>query len=264
MRVTDGAVMPSGLGWGDYPEGDGKPMAETAIHRDVMILLILMLKAFFARRRDVYVSGNMMLYYEPGNRRAAVAPDVFVTMGVPKLPERRVYFTWREGKPPTVVVEVTSRKTRRKDLVDKRDTYARMGVQEYFLFDPLAEYLRPQLQGFRLVAGAYEPVPVSEVDGSLVSEQLGLLLVVMNGQLRLIDRTTGDVLPTPDERAQTAELRELEARAVAAEERQRAAEERQRADAAELRAESLARQLAEERARVAELDRRLRERLGQG
>ncbi len=35
--------------------------------------------------------------------------DVFVTFGVPKLPERKIYQTSREGKGPDVVIEVTSR-----------------------------------------------------------------------------------------------------------------------------------------------------------
>lgn len=228
----------------EYPGGDGKPMAETPLHRDVMIALILMLKAFCAGRADAYVSGNMMLYFERNNRRAWVSPDVQVTLGVPATPERRVYFLWEEGRPPTCVIEVTSRSTRRHDLVRKRELYARLGVAEYFLFDPLAEYLRPQLQGFRLVAGAYEPIPPRLRDGALVSDALGLVLVVMAGQVRLFDRATGVLIPTPDERAQQAEQRELA--------------QQLRAQQAERQAEALALALATERARVAELEQRLR------
>ena len=233
----------------DYPEGDGKPMAETDIHRDVMIALILMLKTFFAQRPDVYVSGNLLVYYERNNPRASVAPDVFVTLGVPKTPARRVYFTWQEGRPPTSVVEVTSRSTRRKDLVVKRDIYARMGVAEYFLFDPLAEYLRPPLQGFRLRDGAYEPIAPSEVDGSLVSEQLGLLLAIVNGQLRLVDAASRQLVLTPSERAEVAEL-------AAA---QRILAERQRADTLQQALDWERERIAALEARLAELERLQRE-----
>jgi Uma2 family endonuclease len=229
----------------EYPEGDGKPMGETPFHRDVMSGLIRMLKVLFADRSDVYVSGNMMLYYERGNRSASVSPDVFVTVGIPREPERRVYLLWREGLPPTWVLEVTSRSTRRQDLVRKRALYARLGVSEYFLFDPLGEYLHPPLQGFRLVSGRYEPIPASEADGSIASEALGVLLAVAGGQVRLFDRVTHEMLPTPEEIVRAAERRALE--------------EHLRADAAERRAAALERQLAVERERAAELERRLRE-----
>ena len=52
------------------------------------------------RDPDVYVWGNMMLYYVEGDRRKHVSPDVFVVRGVPKRPERDYYLTWKEGKGP--------------------------------------------------------------------------------------------------------------------------------------------------------------------
>ena len=53
----------------DYPTSDGKPMAETDQHRDVMMRTIGTLQARYARNRKVYVSGNLLLYYVEGNRR---------------------------------------------------------------------------------------------------------------------------------------------------------------------------------------------------
>ena len=47
-----------------YPESDGKPMAETEYHRDIMIDFIQMLKHHFRDVDDVYVSGNLLMYYE--------------------------------------------------------------------------------------------------------------------------------------------------------------------------------------------------------
>ncbi|MBI3359491.1 MAG: Uma2 family endonuclease, partial [Chloroflexi bacterium] len=64
-----------------YPESDGKPMAETGIHVLLIAYLIGMLRAFFRHRPDVYVSGNMFMYYEEGNPRKVVAPDVYVVFG---------------------------------------------------------------------------------------------------------------------------------------------------------------------------------------
>ena len=97
----------------------------------------------------MYVSGDLLVYYVQGNPRKYVVPDAFVVKGVvPKA--RRVYKIWVEGKAPDVVIETTSKKTRRKDTVEKPELYARLGVKEYFLFDPHQEYLDPPLQGHRL------------------------------------------------------------------------------------------------------------------
>ena len=73
-----------------YPERDGKPMAETDVHIDVLIYLREALKDHFRDEPQVYVAGNMLLYYEEGNPAACVAPDVFVVQGVAKG-ERRTY-----------------------------------------------------------------------------------------------------------------------------------------------------------------------------
>ena len=96
----------------EYPSADGEPMAETPVHRDVMIDLIVMLTIYFADEPEVYVSGNMMVYYVVGNADKWVSPDVFVTHGIHKMPERETYKLWVEGKGPDAVIEVTSKSTR--------------------------------------------------------------------------------------------------------------------------------------------------------
>ena len=47
----------------EYPGSDGQPMAETPAHRDALIDAIRGLSRHFAKRPDVYVSGNMLMYY---------------------------------------------------------------------------------------------------------------------------------------------------------------------------------------------------------
>jgi hypothetical protein len=61
-----------------YPTADGRPMAETDCHRDIMYALIKVLQSFYAADPNVYVSGNLLLYYVPGSKRRHVSPDVFV------------------------------------------------------------------------------------------------------------------------------------------------------------------------------------------
>jgi Uma2 family endonuclease len=160
------------------------------------------------------VAANMLLYYEEGNPAACVVPDVFVVQGVAKH-ERRIYKVWEESQPPTVVCEITSKGTRLEDLGTKRALYAMLGVREYFVYDPLGEYLQPPLQGYRLQEGEYQRLPLGSA-GELVSQVLGLELRLEEGRLRVINPATGDRLLTPAEaqaarRAAEAELERLRA-----------------------------------------------------
>ena len=68
-----------------YPCSDGQSMAETDIHATCMMYVTYALKGWFKRRRrtEVYVASNNFLYYERGNPRAVVSPDVYVVVGVP-------------------------------------------------------------------------------------------------------------------------------------------------------------------------------------
>ena len=218
----------------DYPETDGQPMAETPAHRDVMIDAIQVLQRHFAHRPDVYVSGNMMMYYEEGEPRRCVSPDVFVALGVEDK-NRRTYLLWREAKGPDFVLEVTSKSTRRNDQMTKRALYEWMGVSEYVLYDPLGEYLDPPLQGYRLVGGRYVGWEGTRVPGgvrALHSEVLGLSLHVRarDRALRLYDPVSGEDHLTPVEAAAARE--EAEARAERAEVRAERADARAEREAA--------------------------------
>jgi Uma2 family endonuclease len=197
----------------DYPTSDGKPMAETDLHRDNMLDLIEALKDYFAADPMVYVSGNLLLFYEEGNKRKHVAPDVFVVRGIPKEPLREYYLLWREGKSPDVVIELTSRTTRAEDQKKKLVLYRDLlKVPEYFLFDPRAEWLKPSMQGFRLTAEGY--VPIEPVAGRLPSEVLGLHLERDGLVCRLIDPRSGRRLLAPREQAAEAKAALLESEAA--------------------------------------------------
>ncbi len=75
------------------------------------------------------------------------------------------FLRFGKSRVPGVIFEVTSRATAHKDLVEKPQLYAKLGVQEYFLYDPDADYLDPPLQGFRFQAG--EILPIECVNGAL-------------------------------------------------------------------------------------------------
>ncbi len=226
-----------------YPESDGKPMAETDVHRNLMVDLIHMLEHHF-RDAPFYVSGNLMLYYEEGDTKKSVSPDVFVVHGVDKK-QRRTYLTWAEGKTPDFVLEVSSHSTAPNDIGKKKELYAEvLGVKEYYIYDPEGE-LVPHFIGYRLVDGVYEEIEF--VDSRLPSSVLGLELGERGGGLRLYNPRTREWLQPPMERAD----QEADARQNAEHRAQQEADARQNAEH-RAQQEADARQNAEHRAQNAE------------
>jgi Uma2 family endonuclease len=230
----------------EYPESDGKPMGETELHRDEMVDAIEALKRRYRLDPNVYLGGNLFFYYEEGTPAAVFAPDVFVIFGVPKR-RRRVYKLWEEKRVPSFVLEVTSRATRLEDKGNKRELCAELGVLEYFLYDPEADYLDPPLQGFRLAGGHYAPI-FPDAKGTLESKALGLKLTLEEGRLRFIDAATGEPL---------LHLEEQDARAEQAKQaKQQAKQAKQQAEQAKQQAEQATqeKQQAERRADEAEAE----------
>ena len=251
-----------------YPCSDDQPMAESEFQLVPMLYVLTVLRTHFRGREDVYVGGDMFVYYEEGNSRAVVAPDVFVVIGAPKRAEhpRDTYKLWEEPKGPDFVLEVLSSRTWKADLGSKRALYASLGVTEYWLFDPTREHLlSPPLRGMRLAGREYRELPVLQLATSaltLRSEVLGLDLLLNRGALFFRDPATGeDLLGHEEERyaRQAAEVRvrretaareTAQVRAEQADAVRRAAETRARREAA-------AREAAE--AQIAELQARLRD-----
>ena len=220
-----------------YPESDGEPMGETIQHRDATIDLILALKDWFVADPLAYVSGDEFVYFVEGQPRFVVSPNVWCVRGIDKTILRPIYKTWlEEGKGPELVVEMTSPSTRRVDRGKKFRIYQDdLKVREYFMFDPLDEYLDPVLQGFRLVEGEY--CPIEAVAGRLPSEVLGLHLEAVNGFVRLFDPATGFRLLNRLERLEMkeAENRELERRSREQDAARHVLEQRSREQDAALR-----------------------------
>lgn len=172
-----------------YPDTDGEPLAETDFQFNPLTEMVHVLRVHYEDRPDVYVAGDMFVYYRINDAGASVAPDVFAVFGVDKH-MRRSYMVWREGKAPDFVMEIASSGTYDRDIGEKRDIYQAIGVSEYWRFDPLRECFDPPLAGERLVDGKYEPIPVGEDgDGILrgYSPTLGLDICVYEDRLRLYD-----------------------------------------------------------------------------
>jgi Uma2 family endonuclease len=252
-----------------YPDSDGQPMTESDATRDYLLYCVEVLRLYFKGRPNVYVSGNLFIYYEEGNPKASISPDVFVIFGVNNR-KRRSYKTWQEGgKLPNFVMEITSRTTRRQDEEEKPRLYASLGVEEYFQYDPTADYLKPQLRGSRLGDRTYQPLPLQTtpegtqyihsqvlgLDLQLHSPYVELGIAPLAQELRFYDPKTGTKLLSRDELEQVREVLQQEnetlqqERDTAQQERDTAQQERdtaqQERDTAQQRAEELAARLRE-------------------
>jgi len=172
-----------------YPESDGKAMGETDLHRDWMVRILEIMKQRYANQH-VYTASDLLVYYEEGNPTKFIVPDNFVVFDCDPG-RRRIFKTWVEKRVPDVIFEVTSRGTSSVDIIDKPVIYERMGVKEYFLYDPTAEYLNPALQGYRLNS---ERVlhEIQPIDGRLMCETLNMELFLRESDLVFIDADSGE------------------------------------------------------------------------
>jgi Uma2 family endonuclease len=224
-----------------YPVRDGKPMAETGVHVVLMVTLIAALRHYFRARSDVYVIGNIFLYYEEGHPEARCSPDIMVIKEVEPGGERPSFKIWEEKAVPCVIIELTSRETAEEDVGPKHELYEKLGVREYFLFDPLHHFLERPLIGYRLIGGKYESLPPAD-DGGLLSAELGMRLVPEDTQLALYSFRTDERILAPQEAYQLLE-----------ETQQQKSQAEQRASQAEQRTSQIEEAFKQERRRAEEL-----------
>ena len=191
MRST-GPVAPVELDGDGYPHTDGA-MSESTVHDKLRAYAAGALRVRYAARREVLVASNLCVFFERGNRRAVVAPDLFVAFGAGGG-DRLSYKVWEEGRVPDLALELLSVQTWRWDLEAKPALYEVLGVREFWIFDPLGRLPQP-IVGRRLdAAGAYRPVPVRS-DGGYRSGVLGLDLFEGGDGFRFRDPATGETLP---------------------------------------------------------------------
>ena len=187
----------------DYPSSDGVPMAETELQYTPLTDTVSALRVRYHGRRDVYIAGDMLIYYRMNRVDVRVAPDVYAVFGALGNHPRDSWLVWREGKAPDFVMEIASQSTWQRDRDEKRDIYAGMGVTEYWRFDPTGRFFTPALVGERLAEGIYQELPVA-TDGAGIlrgySATLGLDICVLPGlELRLYDPLAGEWLRTHQE-----------------------------------------------------------------
>lgn len=222
--------------YNDFSPFEEESMPETIPHAELVEYLVAVLKWLF-RGHICAVCKNLAFFAPPELHIPPVAPDIAVIKGVPLQPVN----SWRLGRTgpaPQVVFEILSAETWKKDVEEKPVTYAHMGIQEYFAYDPNFPPVAAttgRLFGWRLDPLSQRMAPLTPNEGNyLWSRELDSYLVPDDELLRLYDRNHQMRLTEAEARTRQAEA-EAEARWAA---------ERQ------ARAEAEARRAAEKQARI--------------
>ena len=234
-----------------YPESDGEPMAESGRHVRTLLDMIDAIDRYFQDTPDIHVCGNMFIYYEEGNPRKVISPDVFMVRGVSKK-DLRTYKTWEQQPYLDFVLELASPSTYAKDFNEKKAIYEQiLRVKEYCIYDPYHE-IDPSFIGFQLIGDTYQEIAF--VEGRLPCETLGLELGERDGVLRLYDPGTETWFGPGREHIDEAETRVSEESRARQEAETRASEESRARQEAESRAQHAEAELAELRAALERLE----------
>ena len=182
-----------------YPYSDGAPLGQNSHQIEQIVYAYPALRRWLRGRfPDAFVGSDMFVYWQQGDFRTVVAPDVFVAFGVGGQ-ARLSYKLWEEKAIPAFVLEVLSGTTADRDIGPKRDIYARMGVQELILFDPFGKHVPELVAGFALRGGVYRPVRARRAPPTVRSGVLGVDFIAEGNSLRITDPGTGERLRTLDE-----------------------------------------------------------------
>jgi len=266
----------------------------------IQYLLLILEWLFESRGQKVGIVSDINFYQTANKLEKPKQPDIAVVDGLEVVPKRKKdytpsYYVGANGPPPRLIFEIASQNTWQADLEEKPAIYARMGVKEYFVFDPQPGLgvwtnqwrAKERLIGWRLQAnGSYEELAKDE-QGRMWSEELESWLVLdpadnenlwlysAEGELR-VNKAQAETRRAEAERrnaqiergrAERAELKAFVSQRKAEEEGQRtilaqrkADEEGQRANQEAQRAE-LAQRKAEEESQRAEQEAQTRQAL---
>jgi Uma2 family endonuclease len=193
-------------------------MGETAVHAALVHYLVDVLK-WLLRAELCALYENLNFYQTPNPREYPVAPDLVVIKGI-RPQAIRSWKVGRSGPTPQVVFEILSEETWLKDLQEKPRTYAQMGVQEYYAYDPhtppLWRATSQRLFGWQLDSQQASMHPlVLPAERALWSHHLDSFLVPDGPWLRLYDRQGQLQLTGEEAMAQQAQIEARRAQAEA-------------------------------------------------
>lgn len=219
----------------DPQEGDF--IAEDTVHRKVTEGLADILERRYSAEPTVAVWRNLKIVFHVEGLTSGPAPDLCVVTGVEDRDRRRRSF--RYGQEPgkvSLVIEVVSKSSVKKDYRDLLKIYAPLGVEEYVAIRPLGHYPDGPfaLTAWRLDRETRRLRPIAtDPQGRIHSQTTGLLLGTGKDGWRLAvwDAESGERLRRSDEEAAWQEER-----AERAQERAERAEQRAEQEAATRRA----------------------------
>ena len=195
----------------DFNPDDPEPLPDGMYQYPVFAEIFGILDAHLNTLGDpetIFRSSNTFICYNPNNLNVKVGPDFYAAFDVDAeaIKRRLMYLPWEAGKPPDLVLEVGSPSTGGEDIGNKRQIYARIGVGEYWRFDPSGgEYYGEPLVGEELVNGEYRRFELTtEPDGALkgYSPLLRLYLCRQDEMLTFYNPATGEYLRNlPDTQA---------------------------------------------------------------
>lgn len=219
----------------EYPDTDGKPMAEDTIQYEWIVKIRENLDTIL---EDAFVAADLFWYPVEGQPGIVQAPDVLVALGRPKG-HRRSYRTWLEGKViPQVVFEVLSKSNSLAEMNKKLRFYEQYGVEEYYVWDPHRRNLTVYLRDHGSFVALHNPAEFR-------SPALGVTFTLSGRRLTLTDpqgqpfRSFRQISRALEkQRAASRQARQLAraARASAKAERDRAEEAEAKASQAEAKA----------------------------
>ena len=184
-----------------YPDSDGHFLPDNPLQARAIVRLRTSLEEHFRHMPNIVLEGDMFMYYEKGNPAASISPDVYVVLGH-DLGNRLVYKFWEERTPLDFALDVVSPSSEMRDHEDKRTLYARLGIAEYFLFQPDVKRAGQRLWGYRLWGRGYVELQAGP-SGELVSERLGVTLRPEGTHIRVRNQETGKDYPWHGELSDT-------------------------------------------------------------
>ena len=194
----------------DYEE-DGRRLSQNLSH-DLIAYYVrdaIMRHCNWLETRDNVVAVDVFIVYKDEGKTVTIAPDVMLAKGPPaeirptsagaregprapvfRPPEPKSYELAEEGRPPDFALEVVSPKNTAAELREKKAKYLKIGIPEYFVFDPFAQEPDPSLKRYRLQHGG-EAWKRKTSRVGLRSKELDTDILVNGQTLEVINPKTG-------------------------------------------------------------------------
>ncbi len=194
----------------DYQE-DGRRLSQRMFHDAIAyhVRNAIARHCNWLGTRDNVLAVDVFIVYKDEGTTVTVTPDVMLAKGpaapirptsararqgprAPRMkpPETPAYLLAVEGRPPDFASEVVSPKNSPAELREKKAKYLKIGIPEYFVFDPFPRETDPPLKRYRLQPGgeAWEN-KTSQV--GLRSKELDTDILVDGQTLEVINPKTG-------------------------------------------------------------------------